>query len=38
MMDPQAALGLVANPEIAPIAADARQRLQKALAEIMQIR
>jgi uncharacterized protein (DUF302 family) len=36
LLDPQAALGLVANPAIAPIAADARQRLQTALHALTQ--
>jgi uncharacterized protein (DUF302 family) len=31
MMDPQAALGLVANPAVASIAAEARERLERAL-------
>jgi len=31
VMDPQAALGLVANPTIAPVAAEARARLERAL-------
>lgn len=33
-MDPQAALGIVANPAIGPIATEARQRLERALAAI----
>ena len=31
LMDPRAALGLVANPDIAPVAAEARVRLERAL-------
>ena len=37
VMDPQAALGLVANPAIAPVAAEARVRLQQALNAIQRI-
>jgi uncharacterized protein (DUF302 family) len=36
VMDPQAALGLVANPAIAPIAAEARARLERALDAVQQ--
>jgi uncharacterized protein (DUF302 family) len=36
VMDPQAALGLVANPAIAPIAAEARVRLEQALNTLRQ--
>ena len=36
MMDPQAALGLVDNPAIAPVAAEARTRLEQALAALRQ--
>ncbi len=34
MMDPQAVLALVDRPEIAPIAAEVRQRLERVLASI----
>ncbi len=36
VMDPQAALGLVANPAIAPVAAEARDRLDRALSALQQ--
>jgi uncharacterized protein (DUF302 family) len=36
VMDPQAALGLVANPAIAPVAAEARERLERALRSLQQ--
>jgi uncharacterized protein (DUF302 family) len=36
MMDPQAALGLVANPAIVPVAAEARDRLERALRALRQ--
>jgi uncharacterized protein (DUF302 family) len=35
-MDPQAALGLVDNPEVAEVAADARERLLRAMEAIEQ--
>jgi len=35
-MDPQAALGLVANSAIAPVAAEARDRLERALRALRQ--
>ena len=34
LMDPQAVLGLVANPAVAPLAAQVRQRLDQALAAL----
>ncbi len=36
VMDPQSALGLVANPAIAPVAAEARNRLDRALNALQQ--
>jgi uncharacterized protein (DUF302 family) len=36
IMDPQAALGMVANPAIAPIAAEARARLERVLSALQQ--
>ncbi len=36
VMDPQAALGLVDNPALAPVAAEARTRLERALATLRQ--
>jgi uncharacterized protein (DUF302 family) len=36
VMDPQAALGLVDNPAIAPVAREARARLEKALEALRQ--
>jgi uncharacterized protein (DUF302 family) len=34
VMDPDAVLGLVANPGVAPLAAEVRQRLEQALAAL----
>jgi hypothetical protein len=34
LMDPQAVLGLVANPAVAPLATEVRQRLEEALAAV----
>lgn len=34
VMDPEAALGVVGNDEIGPIAAEARERLERALASL----
>jgi len=36
IMDPRAALGMGANPAIAPIAADARARLERVLSRLQQ--
>ncbi len=36
MMDPKAALGMVANPAIGPIATEARDRLEAALSTLRQ--
>jgi hypothetical protein len=34
VQDPQALLGAVGNPALAPVAAEARQRLERALAAL----